>query len=177
LSTVWGLAQTRGARVGVESLPGEGTTFTIRVPVATETEAAEVESAAVGADGAGQSLRILIVDDEPQILEILPPLLAGHRVETAIGGVDGLKRVGNGDYDILISDWIMAEVSGLEIAQEVKGHAPGTVVILMTGWDFAGGDADPESVVDFVLRKPFDQKAVEQVIDQAAQQLARTPDL
>ena len=71
----------------------------------------------------------------------------------------------------------MAEVSGLEIAQEVKGHAQGTVVILMTEWNFAGGDADPESVVDFVLRKPFDQKAVEQVIDQAAQQLARTPDL
>jgi hypothetical protein len=44
----------------------------------------------------------------------------------------------------------------------------------MTGWDFAGSDAGPESVVDLVLRKPFDHKAVEQVIDQAVQQLART---
>jgi len=44
----------------------------------------------------------------------------------------------------------------------------------MTGWDFAGGDADPESVVDLVLRKPFDQKGVEHVMGQAAQLLART---
>jgi hypothetical protein len=68
----------------------------------------------------------------------------------------------------------MAEVSGLEIAQEAKARSPGTVVILMTGWDFAGGDADPESVVDLVLRKPFDQKGVEHVMGQAAQLLART---
>ena len=84
LSTVWGLAQTMGARVGVESLPGEGTTFTIRVPVASEMDTAEVELApnlSVGSGG-GESLRLLVVDDEPRILEILPPLLAPHRVET-----------------------------------------------------------------------------------------------
>ena len=128
LSTVWGLAQTMGARVSVDSLPGKGTTFTIRVAVADETPA-DTESAAVGGAGNGararpESLNILIVDDEPRVLELLPPLLEPHYVETANRSAEGLERVRHGGYDIVISDWIMAEVSGLELASEVKATSP-----------------------------------------------------
>ena len=178
LSTVWGLAQTMGARVSVDSLPGKGTTFTIRVAVADETRV-DAESAAVGGAGNGarahpESLNILIVDDEPRVLELLPPLLEPHHVETANRSAEGLERVRHGGFDIVISDWIMAEVSGLELASEVKATSPETVVILMTGWDFKSVDGDPETVVDLVLRKPFDQEAVEQVMAAAVQLLARS---
>lgn len=136
-----------GARVSVDSLPGKGTTFTIRVAIADETPA-DTESAPAGGAGNGarahpESLNILIVDDELRVLELLPPLLEPHRVETANRSAEGLERVRRGGYDIVISDWIMAEVSGLELASEVKATSPETVVILMTGWDFKNLTAIP----------------------------------
>ena len=166
LSTIWGLVQTMGGRIEVDSSPGEGAKFDIRVPLASVREEAE---SVMANGGNGRALRILIVDDEPRVLELLPPLLQSHRVETANRSAEGLELVRKETYDVVVSDWVMAEVSGLEIAQEVRARSPRTVVVLMTGWEFKSTAADPESVVDLVLAKPFEREDVERVIDEAVQ--------
>src|SRR5207244_6303564 len=74
LSTVWGLVQSQGGRIEVRSTLGEGTAFTIRVPV-TRTRSAAVEERRFEAS---DTLRILVIDDEPATRDVLPPLLSGH---------------------------------------------------------------------------------------------------
>jgi DNA-binding NtrC family response regulator len=111
-------------------------------------------------------LRILVVDDEPRVLELVPPMLAGHIVDTAAHGGEGLRRLAEADYDIVLSDWVVAEASGLEVVAEAKARNPKTVIVLMTGWDPGGGAGDQDAV-DLRLAKPFEREDVERVLREA----------
>jgi len=111
-------------------------------------------------------LRILVVDDEPRVLELLPPILAGHTVDTAAHGGEGLRRLAETDYDLVLTDWVMAEASGLEVAAEARSRNPNTVIVLMTGWDPGGGTRD-QLAVDLRLTKPFEREDVERVLGEA----------
>ena len=161
---MWGLVGTLGGSVSVDSTPGQGTTFSIRVPVAAVDVGGEDES--VGDLPPATSLRILVVDDETRVLELVPPMLVGHRVDTAAHGGEGLARLAQADYDIVLSDWVMAEASGLEVAAEAKARNPDTVVVLMTGWDPGGTDSEHDAV-DLHLAKPFEREDVERILQQA----------
>ncbi|MDA0337520.1 MAG: ATP-binding protein [bacterium] len=164
LSTVWGLVSTLGGTVTVDSTQGVGTTFTMQMPVAATVNPVDKRTASAAAS-AGR-LRILVVDDEPRILELLPPILAGHTVDTAAHGGEGLRRLAEAEYDIVLSDWVMAEASGLEVAAEARSRNPNTVTVLMTGWD-PGGGARQQQAVDLRLAKPFEREDVERVLHEA----------
>ena len=164
LSSVWGLVQTLGGNIAVETTLGEGTTFSVSVPSALKVE----QEAAAPDVEATSGLDVLIVDDEVRVLELLPPLLTRHRVEAVNSGLEGLERARSQRYDVVISDWVMAEASGLEIAEAVKQVAPDSVVILMTGWQFKREEVDPHSRVDLLLAKPFEREDVERVMRDAA---------
>jgi PAS domain S-box-containing protein len=168
LSTVWGLVQTLGGDVGVDSILGEGTTFTIRMPVAEPQD--REETALDEGPTTTEPLRILVVDDEPRVLELLPPILSGHDVDTANGGGAGLERVGAADYDVVLTDWVMAEASGLEVAGAAKERDPRTVVVLMTGWERTDSQANSDAV-DLRLSKPFERDDVERVMEEAVRLL------
>jgi PAS domain S-box-containing protein len=164
LSTVWGLVSTLGGTVDVESRPGGGTTFALRMPVAPQPQ--ERVGAPASRAPVERGLRVLVVDDEPRVLELVPPLLADHVVDTAADGGQGLTRLAEADYDIVLSDWVMAEASGLEVAAEAKARNADTVVVLMTGWDPGGAQTDQEAV-DLRLPKPFEREDVERVLAEA----------
>ncbi len=96
--------------------------------------------------------RILIVDDEPLILEMLAKHLetTGYYVATATSGKIALQIMIERDFDILLSDIMMPEMSGFELAEMVKKNFPDTSTILMTGFDLA------DNMLDYpLLRKPF----------------------
>ena len=76
LSTVWGMIQRMGGRVDIDSHPGEGTTFLLQVPVA---DASGPSEPTLSPPETGQGLEILVVDDEPHVLEILNPDAGGKR--------------------------------------------------------------------------------------------------
>ena len=71
------------------------------------------------------------------------------------------------DFDVVVIDWVMAEVSGLELIQEVKRRSPTTAPVLMTGWQFRD-NADQHADVDLLLNKPFESEDVARVINEAA---------
>src|SRR5271156_345154 len=89
------------------------------------------------AGDAGPSLRrVLLVDDEAGILDLFGMILrnAGYFVRTAFNGAAGLRLFESGSWDLVITDRKMPEMDGERLAQEIKGIAPKTPVILITGF-------------------------------------------
>lgn len=87
-------------------------------------------------------MRILIVDDEPQVAEVLAKSLAreGHRAEVAHSGEEALKLLGTAEPDALFLDVSMPGMNGLEVLAEVKRRRPSLPVVVITG------NATPEEV-------------------------------
>lgn len=79
--------------------------------------------------------RILVVDDDPEILELLRDALrlAGYEPEATTDGASAMARLAAGGYDLVLSDIMMPEVSGLRLLSAAKRASPGTEVILLTG--------------------------------------------
>ncbi|MCP4725784.1 MAG: response regulator [bacterium] len=80
--------------------------------------------------------RILIVDDDEQVLSIFERILAkeGFDVDAVDNGSDALKLLEKNEYDLILTDLVMKGVDGFEIIEAVKEHSPQTVVILITGY-------------------------------------------
>ncbi|MEB3295616.1 MAG: two-component system response regulator RppA [Synechococcales bacterium] len=104
-------------------------------------------------------MRILLVDDESEIADPLSRILSreGYAVEVAYEGTEGKRLASQGSYDLLILDWMLPQVSGLEICQQVRSQGDQTPVLFLTAKDtvddrVAGLDAG----ADDYLVKPFE---------------------
>jgi len=120
--------------------------------------------------------RVLVVDDEPLVLEIIQDLLTlrGYGVTALEHGEKALDLVDVEAFDLVLTDLGMPEVDGWMVARKVKAKSPKTPVILLTGWGDLVDDSDlSEKGVDVVLTKPIDlQRLVEEV-----ESLLRIPSL
>ena len=154
LSSVHGIIERHGGTIGIESRLNEGTTFRISLPVGRGEEAPPPpEPREDGA--ASSSLCVLLVEDKPRVRLVFSEYLAlaGHEVEEAEDGREGLDRFRSGAFDVVITDLSMPNLNGSELALAIKQESPGTPVILMTGF---GEEAMAlgSSAADTVLRKP-----------------------
>jgi len=118
--------------------------------------------------------RILIVDDEEGIRTLLKhtfeELKPNYQVVTAPDGfiaMDCLKQQG---FDLVLTDWRMGEMGGLELAESIQGISPDTRILLMTGSDMSDFDGKAKSLLAGWIKKPFTLphilNTVEQVIGQ-----------
>jgi CheY-like chemotaxis protein len=103
-------------------------------------------------------LRILVVDDEPNVRGVISAHLndEGYNAETANDGVQALELFKSGSWDLVMTDRVMPKMNGDELARAVKALNPNVPVILVTA--FADRPPDPEganSPFDLVIRKPF----------------------
>ncbi len=170
LSAVYGIIERHHGSMEIESEVGRGTTFCIRLPLAPADQSAPVETRDAGpAPGAGIQ-RILVVDDQEIICDLIQQQLAedGHTVETAGSGEEALEKIAGSEFDLIVTDQSMPGMTGEELAVATKERHPGTSVILLTG--FGGADAETQDTaagVDMVLGKPataFDlRRAIVQV--------------
>ncbi len=109
-----------------------------------------------------RSLRILYIDDEPLLRELLRDILElnDHRVTVAASGKEGLElfrsRQNSSDaYEVVITDFGMPEMDGRHVARALRAESPGTPIVMLTGWGAMmkeDGQTVPE--VDAVLSKP-----------------------
>ncbi|HEV2393090.1 MAG TPA: response regulator [Verrucomicrobiae bacterium] len=102
--------------------------------------------------------RILVVEDDPVAAHTIRTILAvdGHTVEVAQDGEQALVRFSAGDYDLVITDFKLAEMDGMELAAAIRQHSPAKPIILITAYTEAiKGGLGKVSNVDLVLRKPF----------------------
>ncbi len=170
LSVVHGIVTRHHGTIEVESREGEGTTFRISFALAQDTSFTGTSTPARVGEVPPAPARVLLIEDEEHIRRLLVDVLvsAGHAVETAKDGLEGLVRFQSGSYDVVITDLSMPECSGLEVTCGVKEMAPGTPVVLITGW---GDLVDPARLraagVDLTLIKPFRNKRVLSVLAEA----------
>jgi hypothetical protein len=156
LAILHGIVTTAGGSVTIESAPGRGTTFRIALPVARE-EAPHPEPAG-RRPGAGE--RVLLVEDEPAVREITRRLLAanGYQVEVAADPAHALQLVEEADrqLDLLLTDVVMPEMSGPELAEQARHRRPGLKLLFMSG--YAHGLLPPQGAFGpgvALLDKPF----------------------
>jgi len=106
-----------------------------------------------------QTTRILIIDDEIPISQLLQEALEGegYTVDTACNGSEGVARSRSEHYDLVLTDLSMPDMSGWDVIEKILSHAPQTPIILVTGW---GAELDQERVETSgcraVVQKPFE---------------------
>ena len=105
-----------------------------------------------------EEYRILIIDDEADIRNLLVDMLAGegHEVDIASSGEEGIRKCKRGKYDYVITDLGMPHMSGWEVARKVKELRPEAIVILATGWGIRFDEEKLKSAgIHRVITKPF----------------------
>ena len=134
LNYVHSFVTAHEGKIGVESRKGEGTElhFTFAAPLITKPHPAKpIEEAPVKGEA-----RILVVDDEEALVELMVEVLSyerGFKVFGVHNGRQAIEELGKNDYDLIISDITMPDVSGIELYRVAKEKHPGTQVILVSG--------------------------------------------
>jgi signal transduction histidine kinase/ActR/RegA family two-component response regulator len=138
LAMVYGIAQRHGADINIVSALGEGTTVRLTFPPTVPTAQS---TGSVRLQKIPRHTRILLIDDDPVLLTSLRETLVhdGHEVQTANGGKAGIEafldalKAGK-PFPVVITDLGMPHVDGRAVTAAIKAEAPGTSVIMLTGW-------------------------------------------
>jgi len=180
LATVYGIVKQTGGEITVESEPGNGTTFNICFQRSTEScpPAASPEPTCDAALRARQRVTILLVEDEPVVRRLVRTMLVerGYRVIEAACGEEGLAlfEQQHAPVDLVITDIVMPNMTGNEMARRLLVRRPGLRILYMTGYS-------EESIFELgvpaettpVLKKPFLADALDRKVREA---LATHPD-
>ena len=112
----------------------------------------------------GKDYRILIIDDSKETIDGLESFFSEkYEVSTACNGLDGIKKFNKSDdcVDLVITDLVMPEISGIGVITVIKKKSPKLPVIAMTGWGEHPGAMARDAKVDMVLNKPFELEDLE----------------
>jgi CheY-like chemotaxis protein len=161
LSVVHGIVTSHGGRVEAESLVGRGSTFRVVFPVAVRPEVAPEPLGVIDrarlATGAGE--RILVVEDEAGAREGLEQVLTmlGYRVTAVGSGTEADSLPPEPGFDLLLTDYLLPDVFGTDLAVRLRERWPAVQVVLMSG--YAEDEAVRQKISQGRLRflqKPFD---------------------
>ncbi len=159
LAMVYGIVRRHAGSIDVETKPGQGTTMRLNLPVTVVQATPPIQPATLKRP---PRLRILLVDDDPMVLDALQAVLEadGHVVTAADGGQNGIDMFraaserGNA-FSVVITDLGMPSVDGRAVARAVKEASPQTPVLLLTGWGAQmQADGEVPANVDEVMSKP-----------------------
>ncbi|OGS18874.1 MAG: hypothetical protein A2219_07155 [Elusimicrobia bacterium RIFOXYA2_FULL_50_26] len=115
-------------------------------------------------------LRILIIDDEKQIRFMLSNILSklGYAVMEAANGVEGLEKIKEMPFDLVISDVRMPEMDGITVLREVKKIAPAIEVIMISGYSATDAVVNSLKIGAFdFINKPFDSNQISATVEKA----------
>jgi CheY-like chemotaxis protein len=171
LSMVYGIVKQSGGYITVDSRVGDGTTFRIYLPRVNQSEEPQpVETRPVARKlGSGT---ILLVEDEDAVRSLVETILTadGYKILVASSPEQAMQICQSfaATIDVLLTDVVMPEMSGPELAEKLLGLRPGLRVVYMSG--YAGEHLDEQGVRAegaSLLQKPFTAAALEEKIRQA----------
>ncbi len=164
------LALAMGGRIQVRSAPGVGTCFTVDLPLATSTRMPEaLPRTAVAVPAGSEPLRILLVEDDPTVAEVIASLLRarGHHVAHVAHGLAALAKTAANVFDIALLDLDLPGLDGLALARQLRAQAFTAPLLAVT----ARADADAETLAraagfDGFLRKPVTGEMLAEAISE-----------
>jgi CheY-like chemotaxis protein len=163
LASVYGIVTQNGGQISLESVPGEGTTVTVRLPSATSVGSAEQPRPPATHGG---SERILLVEDKKALRIVTARLLreSGYDVLVAADGVEALDllHAGGGNIDVVLTDVAMPRMRGDELARQIRDRAYLVPIIFMTGYDSGAAPGGTR-----VLTKPVAEEVLLEAIREA----------
>lgn len=174
LPICYSIVTALGGTIGVESQPGRGTTFRVELPIESGPIVEDAVTPPPPAEVSAQRARVLIIDDELQVADILRRMLADEfDVEVATEAPQAMKMVLDGPaYDVLLCDLLMPGMDGVELFAELRERRPGTErrIIFMTGGAFTPRAADfLATVPNERLEKPLDLGALRRTVRRTAE--------
>ena len=157
LSASHGIIENHGGHINVTSEPGKGTRFEVSMRIREEMS---FENSLAGQRPMTKPnpARVLIVEDEEKIRTMLNDAFraAGHHVMDAANGSDALKRLESSEFDLMICDLGLPELSGLHVARWVKEFRPDLPVIIATGFaEMITSEDYAKARIDEVISKPY----------------------
>lgn len=172
-------ARSAGGDAVIRARPGAGTDVSIYLPACDEAAVAGLVPATPAAlhEGPARSLsarvaRVLVVEDEIHALDAVVELLRleGYAATPAGNAEEAIAALGAGEFDILLTDVVMPERSGVELAREVEERHPHIGIILMSGYFPDEAMLRPHWRM---LRKPLDLSLLSQTLAAAHDALAK----
>jgi CheY-like chemotaxis protein len=172
MAVSFGIIRRHNGSIDVESEPGRGTTFRISLPINKDSQAitradATKEDAAVNED----RITALVVDDENAVREVLREALEAEGCEVLIADSGemalSLYDARAGKLDIVFTDIGMPEMSGWELAREIRKRSKTMPLAIVSGWaDAISCDARQAIQADWVVSKPFDIATIAKIANE-----------
>jgi CheY-like chemotaxis protein len=161
LAMARGFAEQSGGGLHIESAVGQGTTVRLWFPVAEGGLSPDVSHDEVDTRRKERQRRLLVVDDEPLVREIIANELEaeGYAIASAANGAAALELLNTGEqFDLVISDLSMPGMDGIELVREVQSRRPKLPAILLTGFATNAAEIAVSGAVSgtfSLLRKPI----------------------
>jgi PAS domain S-box-containing protein len=177
LASVFGIVKNHDGIVDFETQPGNGTTFSVYLPVSRE---ADKEPAPAPEGILNGPETILLVDDESYVLDVGAKMLGkmGYTVIKAKSGEDAVRTFETNPQriDLVILDLIMPDIGGGEVFDKLRVIKPGIKVLLASGYSMGDAAAIIDRGCNGFIQKPFGMEklshAIREVIDNGRQEVA-----
>ncbi len=177
LAVVHGVVSDMGGAIDVNTWPGKGSRFDLYLPL--HQEANGMAAVADGHIPRGRGQVVMVVDDEAALIELAEEQLAELGYDPR-GFTDPLQALQAfeahpGEYDLVITDQVMPQLTGTELARKLRQRRPELPVLILSGFGGPGFDASVEaSGVALVIHKPLERAELARAIDRT---LRRPPAL
>jgi CheY-like chemotaxis protein len=166
---VYGFVQRYGGSIAIKSAKGAGSVFTLTLPGSTGLRAAPQPER----EASQRALRILVVDDQEIIRELIAELLEaeGHSAQAVADGDAAIAQLASGRWDLVISDQSMPAMTGSQIAAEMRRKNLRVPFILLTGFgdEMRAKGGNPEGV-DLLLSKPVTASSLRRALREVSRQ-------
>jgi len=159
LATVYGIVTQSGGQIALDAAPGGGTTVRIHLPRAAGVEAPSVAVGRAALPTGNET--VLLVEDEPAVRRLSHRVLerVGYRVLQARDGRDALRVMDehDGALHLLLTDMVMPNMGGRELARRVRAARPGTRILFMSGYtdEPVQGAREADDLESAFIQKPF----------------------
>jgi PAS domain S-box-containing protein len=175
LSMVYGFAQQSNGAFRLDSELGRGTRAELWLPRAPAVSEAKASTPAESGIRVDRSLKVLLVDDHPEVRSTTAAVLAdaGHEVVEADNGAEALDILNRRDcdFDLLISDYAMPHLSGTDFLREARALCPNVAALLITGYAEADMIRDKPEGIETLL-KPFTPSILDAAVAKACAAVA-----